>query len=79
MTRQIRAYGSIDAATNDLFYNGQGFPTNSIQYTGTGDPNVVNQLFYDERGELIQRTDAAGASHVFAYDPMGRTDGAGNL
>ena len=47
-------------------------PTNSIQYTGTGDPNVVNQLFYDERDELIQRTDAAGASHVFAYDPMGR-------
>jgi RHS repeat-associated protein len=72
MTRLIRAYGSADAATNDLFYNGQGFPTNNVQYTGTSDPNVVNQLFYDERGELIQRTDAAGANHIFAYDPMGR-------
>ncbi len=72
LTRQIRAYGSTDAATNDLSYNGQGFITNRIQYTGTGDPNVVNQLFYDERGELVQRTDAAGADHVFGYDAMGR-------
>ncbi len=71
-TRRVRAYGSSDAATNDLFYNGQGFPTNSVQYTGTGDPNIVNQLFYDERGELIQRTDAVGASYTFAFDPMGR-------
>ena len=72
ITRRIRAYGSSDAATNDLFYNGQGFPTNSVQYTGTSDPNIVNQLFYDERGELIQRTDAVGASYTFAFDPMGR-------
>ncbi len=72
LTRQIRAYGSPDAATNDLFYNGQGFVTNSVKYTGTGDPNVVNQLFYDERGELVQRTDAVGANYVFAFDPMGR-------
>ncbi|HEX3627107.1 MAG TPA: choice-of-anchor Q domain-containing protein [Verrucomicrobiae bacterium] len=72
LTRRIRAYGSSDAATNDLFYNGQGFPTNSVQYTGDGDPNVVNQLFYDERGELVQRTDAAGANYVFDFDPMGR-------
>ena len=50
----------------------KGLSTNSIQYTGTGDPNVVNQLFYDERDELVQRTDAAGANHIFAYDPMGR-------
>ena len=30
LTRSIRAYGSPDAATNDLFYNGGGFVTNSI-------------------------------------------------
>jgi len=71
-TRQIRAFGSTDAATNDSLYNGQGFPISTIQYTGTGDPNVVNQLLYDERDELIQRTDAAGAIHVYDYDPMGR-------
>jgi RHS repeat-associated protein len=74
-TRSIRAYGSADAATNDLFYNGQGFPTNSVQYTGTGDPNIVNQLFYDERGELIQRTDAVGADYTYSFDPMGRQTG----
>jgi YD repeat-containing protein len=45
LSRQIRAYGSSDAATNDSFYNGQGFPTNNVQYTGDNDPNVVNQLF----------------------------------
>ena len=72
LTRRIRAYGSSYAATNDLFCNGQGFPTNSVQYPGTGDPNVVNQLFYDERGELVQRTDAVGANYLFDYDPMGR-------
>ena len=72
LTRRIRAYGSPDAATNDLFCNGQGFPTNSVQYPGTGDPNVIYQLFYDERGELVQRTDAVGASYLYDYDPMGR-------
>jgi RHS repeat-associated protein len=72
LMRNIRAYGSSDAATNDSLCNGQGFPTNSIQYTGTGDPNITNQLFFDERGELIQRTDAVGADYTFAFDPMGR-------
>ncbi len=72
LTRRIRAYGSPDAATNDLFYSGDGFPTNSVQYTGDGDPNVNNQLFYDQRDELVQRTDAAGGSYLYDYDPMGR-------
>jgi RHS repeat-associated protein len=35
-------------------------------------PNVTDQLFYDERDELVQRTDAAGDSYVYDYDPMGR-------
>jgi YD repeat-containing protein len=72
LTRRIRAYESSDAATNDLFYNGDGFPTNSVQYTGDADSNVTNQLFYDERDELVQRTDTAGDSYLYAYDPMGR-------
>ena len=72
LTRQIRAYGSPDAATNDSSYNGQGFVTNSVQYSGTGDPNVTNLFFYNERGELVQRTDAVGADYLYDYDPMGR-------
>lgn len=70
--RQIRAFGSQDAATNDVFYNGQGFVTNTVQYTGTSDSNVTNRFFYDERGNLIDRTDAAGRNYVFNFDPMGR-------
>jgi RHS repeat-associated protein len=72
MTRQIRAYSSADAATNDLSYNGQGFVSSTVQYPATGDPNVTNQLFYNERGELVQRTDAVGAEYLYDYDPMGR-------
>ena len=72
LTRQIRAYGSPDAATNDSSYSGQGFITSSIQYSGTGDPNVANQFFYNERGELVQRTDAVGADYLYDFDPMGR-------
>jgi RHS repeat-associated protein len=72
LTRSIRAYSSPDAATNDLFYNGQGFVTNSVQYTGTGDPAISNSLFYNERNELVERTDAAGRTYTFTYDDLGR-------
>ena len=72
LTRSIRAYGSPDAATNDLFYNGQGFVTNTVQYTGTGDPAISSSLFYNERNELVERTDAAGRAYTFTYDDMGR-------
>jgi RHS repeat-associated protein len=72
LLRSIRAYNSPDAATNDLFYNGQGFVTNTIQYTGTGDPAISYSLFYNERNELIQRTDASGRSYMFTFDDMGR-------
>ena len=72
MTREIHAYGSTDAATNDIVYSGQGFPTETIQYTGTGDPNVTNFYFYNERGLLVDETDAVGAVTFYDYDPMNR-------
>jgi RHS repeat-associated protein len=72
LTRQIRAYSSVDAATNDIFYNGQGSIANTIQYTATTDPNISNQFLYNERNELVQQTDGAGRNSRFAYDPMGR-------
>jgi RHS repeat-associated protein len=72
LTRQIRAFDSSDAATNDLFYNGQGFPTETIRYTGTSDPNLTNYLFYNERGLMVNSTDTVGAVTYFDYDPMNR-------
>ncbi|HEV2330105.1 MAG TPA: DUF6531 domain-containing protein [Verrucomicrobiae bacterium] len=71
-TRTIRAYGTSDAATNDTFYNGQGFATETIEYTGTGDPNITNYLFYNERGLVVDSTDAVGAVTFYDYDPMNR-------
>ena len=69
---QIQAYGSPDAATNDLSYNGNGFPTESIRYTGTGDPNVINTFFYNERGQMVNQVDALGAVTLFNYDALNR-------
>ncbi|HWX22414.1 MAG TPA: DUF6531 domain-containing protein [Candidatus Binatia bacterium] len=60
------------SATNDSFYDGRGFLTQTVAYTGTGDPAVTNTYFYTARGELEQRTDAAGRNQRFAYDAMGR-------
>jgi RHS repeat-associated protein len=72
LTRSIRAYGSPDAATNDLAYDGHGFITQSTRYTGTSDPNVVNTLFYNERGDLVSSVDAAGAFTFAEHDALGR-------
>ena len=71
LSRSIRAAGSTDAATADFFYDGRGFLTNSIKYTGTTDPNITNSFFYNNRGELVQQTDAQGRSTRFDYDGLG--------
>jgi RHS repeat-associated protein len=70
--RQIRAFGSPDAASNDMAYNGNGFLTQTIRYTGTGDPNVTNTFFYNERGQMVDKVDALGAVTFFDYDAMNR-------
>ena len=72
LTRLVRAYGSTDAATNDLAYDGHGFVTQSTLYTGTGDPNVVNTFFYNERGQMVNQVDALGADKFFDYDALNR-------
>ena len=70
--RQIRAYGSADVATNDFAYNGNGFLTQTIRYTGTTDPNIINTFYYNERGQMVQKVDALGAVSFFAYDALNR-------
>jgi RHS repeat-associated protein len=70
--RQIRAYGSPDAATNDTMYNGNGFPSQTIRYTGTSDPNVINTFFYNERAQMVNAVDALGAVTLYNYDALNR-------
>jgi YD repeat-containing protein len=72
MTRQIRAYGSTDAATNDTAYDGRGFITQTVRYTGTADPNVVNTYFYNERGNPIVQMDSLGAYVFQDFDALDR-------
>jgi len=72
LTRLVRAYGSTDAATNDLAYNGNGFLTQSIRYSGTGDPNVSTTYFYNERGQMVNQVDALGAVTFMDYDALDR-------
>ena len=60
------------SATADQLFDGHGFLTQQIKYTGTSDPAVTNTFFYTARGELEQQTDAAGRNRRFAYDAIGR-------
>jgi RHS repeat-associated protein len=73
--RTIRATNSLDAATNDTLFDGRGYPTSTVAYTGTADPNITIFYFYNSRGELVQKTDAAGRSTVLIYDDMDRITG----
>ena len=72
MKQEIRAVNSPDAATNEWTHDGRGFLTQRTRYTGTGDPNVTHNFFYNERGELVEQTDAAGRKTRFDFDAMGR-------
>lgn len=75
MERQIRAYGSPDAATNDLVYDGRGTILQQIKYTGTSDPNIVLNDVYDNCNQLVQETDAANRTKLFYHDPLNRPTG----
>jgi RHS repeat-associated protein len=72
------AFGLVQEAVRGGFggdtflYDGRGFMIQATRSTGTADPAVTTTLFYDDRGELSQRTDAAGRSLTFGYDDMGR-------
>jgi RHS repeat-associated protein len=70
--QEIRAFNSSDAATNEWQYNGGGFVTNQIHYTAANTPAIANSMFYNGRGELYQRVDAAGRRYRYDYDGLGR-------
>jgi len=72
LTREIRAFGSANAATNQWEYDGRGFVTTHTRHTGTGDPAVAVDYFYDGRNQLIEQTDAAGRQTRYDYDGLGR-------
>jgi RHS repeat-associated protein len=75
MERQVRAYGSPDAATNDVVYDGRGTIVQEIKYTGSTDPNIVLSDVYDNCNQLVQQTDAANRSTLFYHDPLNRPTG----
>ena len=72
MTRKILAFNSTDAATNDLAYDGHGFITQSVRFTGTTDPAITNTFFYNERGQVVSQMDALGAVTFSDYDALDR-------
>jgi RHS repeat-associated protein len=72
LQQQIRAANSPDAATNQWTFDGRGFLTQSVQFTGTGDPAVTNYFLCNNQGEVIERVDAAGQRMFFDFDTMRR-------
>jgi RHS repeat-associated protein len=70
-SQDIRAANSPDAATNQMVYSSRGSPTQIIRFTGDSDPTVTVTNLFNSRGELVQRTDAAGRSIRFGFDPRG--------
>ena len=70
--RATRAANSPDAAVLEWTYDYRGFPLQEIRRTGTTDPDVARDFFYNNRGELVESTDAAGRRTRFDYDAMGR-------
>ncbi len=70
--QELKAFGTADASTTDWGYDGRGFPLLSTRYTGTADSNVVVALVYNNRGQLVERIDAANRTNRFDYDAVGR-------
>lgn len=70
--REIRAWGTSDAATNDTAYDAHGFRTQTVSYTATADPALTNYFFYNERGQMVDREDGAGALTHFEWDALDR-------
>ncbi len=69
--RAIRAEGTTEAATDEWWHDGRGWPT-QLRYPGTSDSNVVTTYFYSDRGEVLAQADAAGRRTEMGYDNLGR-------
>jgi len=72
LQQQVRAQGSPDAATNLYAYDGRGYLSQTIQFTGTSDPAITNYYVYTAHGDEAERIDGAGRRMHVEYDTMGR-------
>lgn len=73
LQREIRAYASPDASTNEWVHDGRGFATQRKRFTGNAsDPSVIVSLVHNDRGELIEEVDAASRTNRYTYDGLGR-------
>jgi YD repeat-containing protein len=76
LQREVRAGG----ATNEWTHDGRGFAIEQRAYPKTADglpnndPAVITQLFYNDRSELVERTDGAGRKTRLDYDAMSRPE-----
>jgi len=74
LQREVR--GSV--ATNEWQHDGRGFITQQTRYARTvedasnTDPAVVTTFFHDDRGEMVEKTDALGRATRYDYDGLGR-------
>ncbi len=69
---EIIAFNSADAVTNEWVQDGRGFITQTTRHTGSGDPDLVLNFFYNLRGEVVEQVDAANRTNRVDYDGMGR-------
>jgi len=72
LERSTVAAGTADEAVTEWTHDARGYPLTRTQLTGTSDPNVITTFRFNDRGEEIERKDAAGRKVVSAYDDMGR-------
>lgn len=70
--REVRADQSSDAATNEWAHDYRGLETQQVRYTRTTNPHITNYFVSNDRGEVVEITDAAGRKQRFAYDGLGR-------
>ena len=69
-----------DTATNEWFFDGRGFPVQTVRhvktadYSANTDPAVTNFFAFTSRGEPYQRADAAGRRIQMNFDVMGRLE-----
>jgi RHS repeat-associated protein len=71
LLRHTAAAGTADQAVREWSYTWRGFPIAETKFTGTTDPNLTRTILHNDRGELVEETDAIGRRSSYAYDNRG--------